>query len=50
VTNDHGSSEFPDWDPSDPDVERVYYDLSEWSIDQQAAVSATFANHGVPHT
>jgi hypothetical protein len=50
VTNDHGPDEFPDWDPSDPDVERVYYDLAEWSIDQQAAVSAAFADRGVPHS
>lgn len=50
MTNDNGPDEFPDWDPADPDVERVYYDLSEWSIDQQAAVSAAFADRGVPHT
>ena len=49
VTTEIGSHDLPDWDPSDPDVERVYYDLSDWSIDQQAQVSATFAEHGVPH-
>ena len=50
MTSEHGSDDFPDWDPADPDVERVYYDLSDWSIDQQAAVSAAFADQSVPHT
>jgi len=50
VTTGADTTDFPDWDPSDPDVERVYYDLAEWSIDQQAAVSAAFADRGVPHT
>ena len=49
MSNDAASPERPEWDPSDPDVERVYYDLSDWSIDQQAEVSALFAEHEIPH-
>lgn len=50
VTTETGSHDFPDWDPADPDVERVYYDLSDWSIVEQSQVSAAFAEHSVPHT
>ena len=49
VTTETGAHDLPDWDPGDPDVERVYYDLSDWPIGQQAEVSAMFAEHGVPH-
>jgi hypothetical protein len=49
VSDDARTADLPEWDPSDPDVERVYYDLSDWSINHQAEVSATFAEHGVPH-
>lgn len=49
MSNDGATPEHPEWDPADPDVERVYYDLSDWSIDQQAEVSAMFAEHDVPH-
>lgn len=41
--------ESAEWDPTDPDCDKVLYDLSDWSIDQQAEVSAMFAELGVPH-
>ena len=38
-----------DWNPLDPDAESVHYDLSEWNLDQRAAVAEVFAEAGVPH-
>lgn len=38
-----------DWNPLDPDAESVHYDLSEWSLDQRAAVAEVFAEAEVPH-
>lgn len=37
------------WDPTDPDCVKVLYDLSDWTIDQQAEVSAMLADLVVPH-
>lgn len=37
------------WDPTDPDCVKVLYDLSDWTIDQQAEVSAMLAELAVPH-
>ena len=39
-----------DWNPDDPDTVKVVYDLSSWTFDQQADVSADLAEAGVPHT
>ncbi len=49
MSSDASHTDHPEWDPADPDVDKVYYDLADWSIDQQAAVSALFAEHDVPH-
>jgi hypothetical protein len=38
-----------DWNPDDPDVESVFYDLSAWSIQAQAEVSAHFAGLEIRH-
>jgi hypothetical protein len=38
-----------EWNPLDPDAASVHYDLSEWTIDQRAAVAEMFAEADVPH-
>ena len=38
-----------DWTPSDPDAVRVVYDLSRWTLDQQAELAAELADAEVPH-
>ena len=38
-----------DWNPLDPDLENVYYDLSSWSSDHQGELSAALAQADVPH-
>ena len=39
-----------DWNPDDPDATRVHYDLSGWTIDQQAELASELAEAEVPHT
>jgi hypothetical protein len=36
-----------DWNPDDDEQESVFYDLSDWGIDAQTEVSATFADRGI---
>lgn len=38
-----------DWNPLDPDFENVFYDLSTWTSDQQAELTASLAQADVPH-
>lgn len=38
-----------DWNPLDPDLENVYYDLSSWSSDHQGEMTATLAQADIPH-
>ena len=38
-----------DWNPLDPDFENVFYDLSSWSTDHQAEMTATLAQADIPH-
>lgn len=38
-----------DWNPLDPDFENVFYDLSAWTSDQQAELTASLAQADVPH-
>jgi hypothetical protein len=38
-----------EWNPSDPDVTSVYYDLSSWSIDHRADLAAEMADAEIPH-
>lgn len=39
-----------DWNPNDPDAMKVFYDLSAWSVDQQAELTAEMAEAEIPHT
>jgi hypothetical protein len=38
-----------DFDPSDPDVVKVHYDVSGWSFDQRAELSEALAEAELPH-
>jgi len=38
-----------DWNPNDPDVIRVHYDLSRWSFDQQAELASDLTESAIPH-
>jgi hypothetical protein len=39
-----------DWNPSDPDTAKVFYDLSAWDFDQQAELASALADLEIPHT
>ena len=39
-----------DWNPSDPDAAKVFYDLSGWDFDQQAELASALADLEIPHT
>ena len=38
-----------DWNPNDPDTVKVHYDLSAWTIDQRAELTAALADDDIPH-
>ena len=38
-----------EWNLSDPDEPRVYYDLSEWDFEQQAELASSLAEVDIPH-
>ena len=38
-----------DFDPNDPDVVKVHYDVSMWTFDQRAELSEALADSEVPH-
>jgi hypothetical protein len=38
-----------DWNPLDPDYENTFYDLSSWTTDQQAELTASLAQADIPH-
>ncbi len=38
-----------DWNPLDPDASNVFYDLSSWTSDQQAELTALLANADISH-
>lgn len=38
-----------DWNPLDPDAANVFYDLSSWTSDQQAELTALLANADISH-
>ena len=44
-----GSGQPIDFDPTDPDVVKVHYDLSAWSFDQRAELSEALADAELPH-
>ncbi len=39
-----------EWNPSDPDAAKVFYDLSTWDFDQQAELASALADAEIPHT
>ena len=48
--NDIESSGQPiDFDPNDPDVVKVHYDVSAWNFDQRAELSEALAESELPH-
>ena len=38
-----------DWNPNDPDTVKVHYDVSAWTIDQRAELTAALADDDIPH-
>ncbi len=44
-----GSGQPLDFDPHDPDVVKVHYDVSGWDFDQRAELSAALAEADLPH-
>ena len=38
-----------EWNVSDPDAARVFYDLAEWDFDQQAELASALADAEIPH-
>ncbi len=38
-----------DWDPNDPDVVKVHYDVSAWSFDHRAELTEALADRDLPH-
>lgn len=48
--NDTAASGQPiDFDPNDPDVVKVHYDVSAWNFDQRAELSEALAEEELPH-
>jgi hypothetical protein len=39
-----------EWNPSDPDAAKVFYDLTSWDFDQQAELASALADAEIPHT
>jgi len=44
-----GSGQPIDFDPTNPDVVKVHYDVSAWSVDQRAELSEALADADLPH-
>jgi hypothetical protein len=44
-----GADDVIDFDPDDPTVVKVHYDLAGWSIDQRAELAEALAEAGLPH-
>jgi len=44
-----GSGQPIDFDPNDPDVVKVHYDVSAWTFDQRAELSEALAEAELPH-
>jgi hypothetical protein len=38
-----------EWNPSDPDAPRVFYDLTDWDFEQQAELTSALAEAEIPH-
>ena len=39
-----------EWNPTDPEAEKVFYDLSGWDFDQQAELASALADAEIQHT
>ena len=39
-----------EWNPSDPDAAKVFYDLTTWDFDQQAELASALADAEITHT
>lgn len=39
-----------EWNPSDPDTAKVFYDLTTWDFDQQAELASALADAEIPHS
>jgi hypothetical protein len=39
-----------DFDPNDPTVVKVHYDVATWNVDQRAELAEALAEAGLPHT
>lgn len=44
------SGQLIDFDPNDPDVVKVHYDLAAWNFDQRAELSEALASAELPHS
>lgn len=44
-----GAGGFEDFDPADPDIEKVHYDVAGWTWDQRAELTEALAEIGLPH-
>ncbi len=44
-----GAGEMVDFDPNDPTVVKVHYDLGAWTFDQRAELSEALADSEIPH-
>lgn len=49
ASTEAGSGQLVDFDPNDPDVVKVHYDLSAWGFEARAEVSESLAEADVPH-
>jgi len=38
-----------EWNPTDPEAARVFYDLSQWNFEQQAELASALADAEIPH-
>lgn len=45
-----GAGELIDFDPTDPTIVKVHYDLSAWTFDQRAELSEALAESETPHS
>ena len=49
VDSGHTSGQPIDFDPHDPDVVKVHYDVSAWTFDQRAELAEALADSELPH-
>ncbi|MDX2379465.1 MAG: hypothetical protein QNM02_06875, partial [Acidimicrobiia bacterium] len=44
-----GADDINDFDPNDPTIVKVHYDLAAWSFDHRALLAEALADAGLPH-